>query len=116
MSWAALVTALRHAVAIAVLPFTVAVLIPLWLARRGGLTPAPAASFTGRVRIGSRSTGAALYINGVVEAALSSPRYVTIPAGVPVRVQVRCASGAPYDTLVTLAANEDRTIGYRNCQ
>ena len=78
--------------------------------------PAPAASFTGRVRIGSRSTGAALYINGVVEAALSSPRYVTIPAGVPVRVQVRCASGAPYDTLVTLAANEDRTIGYRNCQ
>jgi protein-S-isoprenylcysteine O-methyltransferase Ste14 len=30
--------ALRHAVAVAVLPFTMAVLVPLWLARRNGIT------------------------------------------------------------------------------
>lgn len=31
---------LRHLIAIAVLPFSVAVLVPLWLARRNGTTPA----------------------------------------------------------------------------
>ena len=37
-------TALRHAFAIAVLPFTMAVLIPVWLARGAGVTVAPADS------------------------------------------------------------------------
>lgn len=37
-------TALRHAFAIAVLPFTMAVLVPLWIARRTALVPAPASS------------------------------------------------------------------------
>ena len=50
-SWRSLagdgVTALRHAFAIAVLPFTMAVLVPLWLARRAGLTPVPATSAGG---------------------------------------------------------------------
>ena len=36
--------ALRHVVAIAVLPFTMAVLIPTWLARRNGVTLALGAS------------------------------------------------------------------------
>lgn len=40
-------TALRHALGIAVLPFTVAVLVPLWLARRAGLTLAVATSARG---------------------------------------------------------------------
>jgi protein-S-isoprenylcysteine O-methyltransferase Ste14 len=40
-------TALRHAFAIVVLPFTVAVLVPLWLARRAELTPGPAVSAGG---------------------------------------------------------------------
>jgi protein-S-isoprenylcysteine O-methyltransferase Ste14 len=38
---------LRHALAIAVLPFTMAVLIPLWLARREGISLAPATSAAG---------------------------------------------------------------------
>jgi protein-S-isoprenylcysteine O-methyltransferase Ste14 len=42
-------TALRHAIAIAILPFTMAVLVPVWLARREGLSPAPATSVTGMV-------------------------------------------------------------------
>ena len=33
-------TLLRHLVAIAVLPFTVTVLVPLWIARRYGITAA----------------------------------------------------------------------------
>ena len=80
-------------------------------------TPAPVVEVTGRVRIGSRTPGAALYINGKLDGPLSSPRFVTIAAGVPVRVEVKAdACAARFDTLVTLAANEDRTIGYRNCQ
>jgi serine/threonine protein kinase len=80
--------------------------------------PAPApVEVIGRVRIGSRTAGAALYINNKLEGPLSTPRFVTIPAGVPVRVAVKAdGCAAPFDTLVTLAANEDRTIGYRNCQ
>jgi serine/threonine protein kinase len=78
--------------------------------------PAPV-EYTGRVRIGSRTPGAALYINNKLDAPLSSPRFVTITAGQPVRITVKAdGCAAPFDTLVTLAANEDRTIGYRNCQ
>ena len=40
-------TLLRHALAVVVCPFTVAVLVPLWLARRGGLMPALAGSAAG---------------------------------------------------------------------
>jgi serine/threonine protein kinase len=79
--------------------------------------PAPVVEITGTVRIGSRTAGAALYINNKLEGPLSSPRIVTLPAGVPVRVAVKAdGCAAPFDTLVTLAANENRTIGYRNCQ
>jgi protein-S-isoprenylcysteine O-methyltransferase Ste14 len=35
-----LITLLRHLLAIAILPFTVAVLVPLWIARRYAITPA----------------------------------------------------------------------------
>jgi len=38
---------LRHALAIAVLPFMVTVVIPLWIARRHALAPALAADFPG---------------------------------------------------------------------
>jgi hypothetical protein len=38
--------ALRHVVSIAVLPFTVAVLIPIWLARRNGITLAVGSGVT----------------------------------------------------------------------
>lgn len=36
--------ALRHLVAIAILPFTVTILVPAWIAGRYGIVPAPAAS------------------------------------------------------------------------
>jgi protein-S-isoprenylcysteine O-methyltransferase Ste14 len=36
---------IRHALAIAVLPFTVTVLVPLWVARRNGVTLRPPASW-----------------------------------------------------------------------
>ena len=35
---------LRHLLSFAILPFTMAVLIPLWIARRSGVTPAPGQS------------------------------------------------------------------------
>jgi serine/threonine protein kinase len=86
-------------------------------------TPEPAApppvQQTVQIRIGSRTPGASLYINGAPEAALSSPRIVTIPANVPVRIEVRAACGAPFDTTVNIAPQADpKTIGYRGpkCQ
>ena len=36
--------ALRHLVAIAILPFTVTILVPVWIAGRYGIVPAPGAS------------------------------------------------------------------------
>lgn len=61
-----MVTALRHALAIAVLPFTMAVLIPIWLARREGLTPAPATSVRGLLvqagGLGLLTVGLALFV------------------------------------------------------
>lgn len=78
--------------------------------------PVPVApvEVVGRVRIASRTPGAALYINGKMDGPLSTLRWVTIPAGVPVRLEVRAdGCAAKYDTLVTLGANEDKPIGYR---
>lgn len=53
-------TAVRHALAIVVLPFTVTVLVPVWLARREGLTPALASSVGGAVVQGAGLLVAAL--------------------------------------------------------
>jgi serine/threonine protein kinase len=77
---------------------------------------APAAPATTQIRIGSRTPGATLYINGVVDNLLSSPRFVTIPAGVPVKIEVRAACGAPFDTTITVPAGPAVTIGYRNAK
>jgi hypothetical protein len=64
---------LRHLIAIAVLPFTVAVLIPVWLARRNGVTPGVGSSL---VQIGLQSAGlfclpsVCYYLPPVSEASL----------------------------------------------
>lgn len=55
-----MVTALRHALAIAVLPFTAAVLIPVWLARREGL----------KIALATSSVGLALQGVGLVAAGV----------------------------------------------
>jgi protein-S-isoprenylcysteine O-methyltransferase Ste14 len=68
------VTALRHAFAIAVLPFTMAVLIPLWLARREGITPAPAGSAAG---IAVQAGGLGLLIAGLTLFVASLRRFAT---------------------------------------
>jgi protein-S-isoprenylcysteine O-methyltransferase Ste14 len=68
------VTALRHAFAIAVLPFTMAVLIPLWLARREGITPAPAGSAAG---IAVQAGGLGLLFAGLTLFVASLRRFAT---------------------------------------
>jgi protein-S-isoprenylcysteine O-methyltransferase Ste14 len=68
------VTALRHALAIAVLPFTVAVLIPLWIARRAGMTPAPAGSTGG---LAMQAAGLAVLAMGVALFLASLRRFAT---------------------------------------
>ena len=65
-------TALRHAFAIAVLPFTMAVLVPLWLARRSGVAPAPAASVGGLVL---QAAGLGLLVIGLALFAASLRRF-----------------------------------------
>jgi protein-S-isoprenylcysteine O-methyltransferase Ste14 len=65
---------LRHLVAIAVLPFTVAVLIPLWLARRNG-TPLVVASSLGELAL--QAAGVALLSVGLLLFVSSLRRFVT---------------------------------------
>jgi protein-S-isoprenylcysteine O-methyltransferase Ste14 len=68
------VTALRHALAIAVLPFTMAVLVPLWLARRAGLAPAVATSAGG---FAMQAAGVLLLAVGLALFAASLRRFAT---------------------------------------
>jgi protein-S-isoprenylcysteine O-methyltransferase Ste14 len=67
-------TALRHAFAIAVLPFTMAVLVPLWLARRAGLTPGPASSAGG---LALQAAGLCLLAIGLALFVASLRRFAT---------------------------------------
>ncbi len=77
--------------------------------------PAPApVEVVGRVRIASRTPGAALYINGKLDGPVPTLRWVTIPAGLPVKIEVRADNcAAKFDTVLTLGAGEDKPIGYR---
>jgi protein-S-isoprenylcysteine O-methyltransferase Ste14 len=65
-------TALRHLLAIAVLPLTMAVLVPLWLARREGLTPAPAGT---ALALAGQALGVALALVGLGLFATSLRRF-----------------------------------------
>jgi protein-S-isoprenylcysteine O-methyltransferase Ste14 len=57
---------LRHVVAIALLPFTVAVLIPIWLARRNGITLAVGSGMTPQVAgVGLLTVGIILFLASV---------------------------------------------------
>jgi protein-S-isoprenylcysteine O-methyltransferase Ste14 len=71
---ATLLWILRHIVAIAVLPFTVTVLIPIWLARRNGIVPEAGA---GPVQIMAQVAGACLLIVGLVLGVASVRRFAT---------------------------------------
>ena len=64
--------ALRQAFAIAVLPFTMAVLVPLWLARGAGPTLAPAASAGG---LALQAAGLLLLVAGLVLFVASLRRF-----------------------------------------
>lgn len=69
----------------------------------------------GHVRLGSRTPGAFLYINGAVEAPLSDLRYISIPSTGPIKLQIKadkCA--ATWDTTVTVRAADSVVIGRRN--
>jgi len=69
-----LVLTVRHALAIAVLPFTVAVLVPLWLARREGIAAAPAISAEG---IAVQASGLGLLLVGLALFIASLRRFAT---------------------------------------
>jgi protein-S-isoprenylcysteine O-methyltransferase Ste14 len=65
---------LRHLIAVAVLPFSVAVLIPVWLARRNGIMPGLGPSPT---RIVLQVVGLGLLFVGVLLFAASLRRFVS---------------------------------------
>ena len=62
-----MVMLLRHALAIAILPFTVTVLVPMWIARRYGVVAA----------IGSAAPVLALQLTGLVVLAIGLLLFVT---------------------------------------
>jgi len=65
---------LRHMVAVAVLPFTVAVLIPVWLARRDDTVVAVGSS---PIRIALQVVGLALLATGLLLFVASLRRFIT---------------------------------------
>jgi protein-S-isoprenylcysteine O-methyltransferase Ste14 len=69
-----LVTVLRHALAIAVFPFTMAVLVPLWLGRLAGLVPAVAGSTAG---LAMQAAGLALMAVGLALFVATLRRFAT---------------------------------------
>ena len=71
----------------------------------------PAAGGTGSIRIASGTPNAALYINDKVDNLLSSPRVVTIPAGVPVRLSIRAVGCGSWDSTVVVPAGVTTLIG-----
>jgi protein-S-isoprenylcysteine O-methyltransferase Ste14 len=69
-----MVTWIRHLLAIAILPFTVAVLVPVWIARRRGIAVAPGDS-PGEVAL--QVLGAASLLVGLVLFVASLRRFAT---------------------------------------
>jgi protein-S-isoprenylcysteine O-methyltransferase Ste14 len=67
-------TLLRHLLAIAVLPFTVTILVPIWIARQYGIAPT-IGHFVGPVLL--QAVGLALLGVGLVLAAASVRRFAT---------------------------------------
>jgi len=65
---------LRHLLAVVVLPFTVTVVIPVWLARRRGVTLAARSSLS---EIAPQTVGLALLAIGALLFAASLRRFVT---------------------------------------
>jgi protein-S-isoprenylcysteine O-methyltransferase Ste14 len=65
---------LRHLLAIAVLPFTVTVLIPIWLARRDRMTLALGST---AAQVGLQLCGLALLLAGALLFAASLGRFIT---------------------------------------
>lgn len=65
---------IRHLLSIAALPFTVTVLVPLWIARRSGVEPSIAGSSLGWI---AQTAGAAVLALGLVLFVSSLRRFAT---------------------------------------
>jgi len=65
---------LRHLLSIAILPFTVAVLVPVWIARRNAIAPALGRSIS---EIAVQLAGVAVFAVGFLLFAASLRRFVT---------------------------------------
>jgi serine/threonine protein kinase len=76
--------------------------------------PVVAAPQFGDVRLGSPTPEAFLYINGKVVSGISSAQMWKIPAGEPVKLEIKSVKcTTPWDTTITVAANTQTTIGRR---
>jgi serine/threonine protein kinase len=76
--------------------------------------PAPVVPQTGQVRLGTNTPEAFLYINEKVVGSISTATLWTVPAGEPVRISIKSVKcTTPWDTTLTIAPNEQKTIGRR---
>jgi len=77
------------------------------------VTPPPAPTGPGTIRIGSRVAGAVLYLNDDVRPiGERGIQAISWPAG-SVRVQIRAEKCAAWDTTFTVGAAQTHTIGWR---
>jgi len=76
--------------------------------------PKPAEPTFGEVRLGTPAPEAFLYLNGRMVGSISAAVYQKIPAGEPVKIEIKSAKcTATWDTTITIAANSQSTIGRR---
>jgi len=69
---------------------------------------------TATVRLASRTRNAAVYVNGEIESLISSARDVTVPAGVPVKLEIKATNCVPWDTTFVVQPNTRTPIGRRD--
>lgn len=83
---------LRHVIAVAVLPFSVVVLIPVWLARRSGMTPGVGSTLAQialqAVGLGLLSVGALLF-SAILRRFVTEGRGTLAPWDPPRRLVIR---------------------------
>jgi hypothetical protein len=76
--------------------------------------PGASSPATARVRVGTRTRSATLFVDTVSYGPLGVPRFITLPAGREFRMSIRAPNCRPWDTTFTLRAGRDVTLGYRN--
>lgn len=66
------------------------------------------------VRLGSRTPGAVLYVDGQPLGVIQRLRFIELPTGKPVQLSLRAEGCVSWDSTIVTQAADSMTIGWRN--